>query len=158
MADEPRHKEPARKAYGADGITVLWEPRLCIHTGHCFRNLGAVFQPWDRPWVKPDRTTPDRIAEVVRMCPTGALQYETPAGPEVPTEGLEVTAMPDGPLYMRGNFELKNHDGTVLPRRTRVALCRCGQSKNKPFCDGSHRTCAFIAAERATAPQPSPNA
>ena len=146
MADEPRFQEPRRKAYTADGITVYWEPRLCIHTGHCFRNLGSVFQPWDRPWVKPERTTPERIAEVVRMCPTGALQYATPDGPEKPEgDGLEVTVTPDGPLYVRGNFELRNEDGTVVRRMPRAALCRCGQSKNKPFCDNSHLEARFRA-------------
>lgn len=146
MADEPRHKEPGRKAYKSDGITVYWEPRLCIHTGHCFRNLGAVFQPWDRPWIKPERTTPDRIAEVVRMCPTGALQYETPAGPEAPEiEGLQVEVRPDGPLYVKGNVELRNPDGSLFRRMTRAALCRCGHSKNKPFCDNSHLEAGFRA-------------
>ena len=144
--DEPRHKEPRGKAYKAAGITVHWEPRLCIHTGQCFRNLGAVFQPWDRPWVKLERSNPERIAEVVRLCPTGALHYETPEGPEPPeTEGLDVKVIPDGPLYLRGNFELRADDGTVIRRMTRATLCRCGQSKNKPFCDNSHLEARFRA-------------
>lgn len=146
MPDEPRFNEPRRKAYTADGITVYWEPRLCIHAGHCFQNLGAVFQPWDRPWVKPDRTSPERIAEVVRLCPSGALQYETPAGPETAdVDGLEVTVIPDGPLYLRGDFEFRNPDGTSNRRMTRATLCRCGQSKNKPFCDNSHLEARFRA-------------
>lgn len=146
MPDEPRHKEPHKKAYKAEAITVHWEPRLCIHTGHCFRNLGAVFQPWDQPWVKPDRTTPERIAEVVRLCPTGALQFETLDGHEQPEiEGLEVKVIPDGPLYVRGNFELRADDGTVLRRMNRATLCRCGQSQNKPFCDNSHLEAQFRA-------------
>ncbi len=147
MPDQPRHREPRRKAYSADGITVHWEPRLCIHSGHCFRNLGAVFQPWDQPWIKPDRTSPDRIAAVVRQCPTGALQYETPRdGVEAPErEGIDVTVIPDGPLYVRGDFEIRSDDGTLLRRMTRAALCRCGQSANKPFCDNSHLEARFRA-------------
>src|SRR5262245_60814869 len=145
MPNEPRHREPRRKAYTADGITVYWEPRLCIHAGHCFKNLGAVFQPWDTPWVKPERADPERIAEVVRKCPTGALQFETAAGPEAPPETLEVTVIPDGPLYVRGNFELQDDTGGVVRRATRLALCRCGQSKNKPYCDNTHLETRFRA-------------
>ena len=66
-------EEPRRKAYRADGITVLWEPRLCIHSGNCFLNLPAVFMPGDVPWIHPERKDPERVAEVVRKCPTGAL-------------------------------------------------------------------------------------
>ena len=144
MADEPRHKEPRRKAYKTDDITVHWEPRLCIHTGRCFNTLGAVFQPWDTPWIKIERADGERIAAAVRLCPSGALQYETPAGPET-AEGLEVTVNPDGPLYLRGDFQLQQDDGTVVRRMTRAALCRCGQSKNKPFCDNSHLEARFRA-------------
>lgn len=80
------------------------------------------------------------------MCPSGALQYETPERAETPeTEGLEVTVIPDGPLYLRGNFELQREDGTVVRRATRLALCRCGQSRNKPYCDNSHLEARFRA-------------
>ena len=146
MADEPRHKEPRRKAYKQDGLTVYWEPRLCIHTGHCFRTLGAVFQPWDTPWIKLERADAGRIAETVRKCPTGALSFETAEGPETPeVQGLEITVVPDGPLYVKGDLQLQAEDGTVLRRATRAALCRCGHSKNKPYCDNSHLEARFRA-------------
>ena len=145
MPDEPRHKERGQ-TYQADGITVRWEPRLCIHTGFCFKTLGSVFQPWDTPWVKPERADAERIAAAVRLCPTGALQYETPEGPEpAPVEGLEVTVIPNGPLFLRGSFQLQLDDGTVVRRANRAALCRCGQSKNKPFCDNTHLEARFRA-------------
>ena len=75
-------------------IAVLWEPKLCIHAGYCFRGLPEVFQPESRPWVKVDAATADKIAEVVMTCPTGALHFERlDGGPQEPQRGR---ADPDG--------------------------------------------------------------
>lgn len=147
MSESPPTNEPRRKAYRASGITVLWEPRLCIHSGHCFRHLPAVFLPGDVPWIHPERADPERITDVVRKCPTGALHFERPDGSaeEPASHGVEVTVMPNGPLYLRGDLEIRRLDGTVVRRDTRVALCRCGRSKNKPYCDDSHLEAGFHA-------------
>jgi CDGSH-type Zn-finger protein len=57
-----------------------------------------------------------------------------------------VTPYPDGPLLVRGDVDIIGPDGTVLPRRRRtIALCRCGMSALKPFCDGSHKAAGFRA-------------
>ncbi|WP_144882245.1 CDGSH iron-sulfur domain-containing protein [Microbacterium paraoxydans] len=59
-------------------------------------------------------------------------------------EPVTVTAYPDGPLLVRGEIELHASDGTVIdPRRRTVALCRCGLSALKPFCDGTHKAAGF---------------
>lgn len=55
-----------------------------------------------------------------------------------------ITACSDGPLIVRGEFELRDVDGEEIPRRRRtVALCRCGSSAIKPFCDGTHKVTQF---------------
>jgi CDGSH-type Zn-finger protein len=62
-----------------------------------------------------------------------------------------------GPLVIQGPVKITDHLGNefpIAPGKETVALCRCGQSKNKPFCDGSHRACGFQAAETAPAPAP----
>jgi CDGSH-type Zn-finger protein len=57
-----------------------------------------------------------------------------------------VTPYPDGPLLVRGDVDIVGPDGTVLPpRRRTIALCRCGMSALKPFCDGSHKSAGFRA-------------
>jgi CDGSH-type Zn-finger protein/uncharacterized Fe-S cluster protein YjdI len=129
---------------GAD-IRVTWSSRRCIHAAACVRGLPAVFQPGRKPWVIPERGATDAVAEVVMRCPTGALHFERkdggPAEPVPASNTVEPT--PGGPLYLRGDLELLNADGTLLLRDTRVALCRCGHSRNKPFCDNSHLEADF---------------
>jgi CDGSH-type Zn-finger protein len=66
--------------------------------------------------------------------------------PEPVSTGNTVTVSPDGPVYLRGNIELVSGDGSVLLRDTRIALCRCGASKNKPLCDGQHTKAGFSDA------------
>jgi CDGSH-type Zn-finger protein/uncharacterized Fe-S cluster protein YjdI len=131
--------------YRGDGITVRYKLRRCIHAAECVRGLPRVFDTRRRPWVEPDAATADKIAEVVMCCPTGALHFERsdggPAEP-VPTDNT-VTVVAEGPLYLRGDIELLDADGVVIGRDTRVALCRCGASANKPYCDNSHLRLGF---------------
>ena len=109
-------------------IAVLWEPKLCIHAGYCFRGLPEVFQPESRPWVKVDAATADKIAEVVMQCPTGALHFERlDGGPQEPqSEETTINARPNGPLYVRGHVRITGPGGTLIREDTRAALCRCG--------------------------------
>lgn len=128
------------KTYAADGIDVHYDPRRCIHYAACVRGLPDVFDPDRRPWIDPEQATPDAIAEVVVRCPTGALHFtRTDGGREetVPAANT-VTVAPDGPLYVRGDVQVETPEGELVLRDTRVALCRCGLSKHKPFCDDSH--------------------
>jgi uncharacterized Fe-S cluster protein YjdI/CDGSH-type Zn-finger protein len=146
------------KAYGTDQIVVRWEPALCIHTGNCVRGVPAVFNPRDRPWVHAGAADADTIARVIQTCPTGALHFERrDGGPQerVP-EITSVTVTRDGPLYVHGNVEVRDATGAVMRRDTRMALCRCGASRNKPFCDNSHRLVGFTdaGAETESIPQP----
>jgi len=135
------------KLHEFDGaaIRVTWSSRRCIHAAECVRGLPPVFRPGLKPWITPDRVAADRVAEVVERCPTGALHFERlDGGPaEATPTANQVQPEPEGPLYLRGNLEILAADGTLLLRDTRVALCRCGQSRYKPFCDNSHRMVEF---------------
>jgi uncharacterized Fe-S cluster protein YjdI len=135
MADRP---------YTGTGITVYYDAERCRHVAECVRGLPLVFDPRRRPWILADNE-PDKVllAEVVRRCPTGALHYQLENGPpEVPDPVTTVTAVPDGPLLVRGDLRLDLGERGVLVE-TRAALCRCGRSENKPFCDGSHERLAW---------------
>lgn len=144
-ANERRMRPGVARVYTNDKIAIYWEPKLCIHVGNCFRGLPEVFQPWNRPWVDVDAATPEEIAEVVMTCPTGALHFERlDGGPQEPKDGeTTVEARPNGPLYLRGKIRITDSRGNLIREDTRVALCRCGASENKPFCDGSHRQTGF---------------
>lgn len=94
---------------------------------------------------------PDEIAETVLTCPTGALHFRRVDGGEQETAATETTVepLPNGPLLVRGRLKIVDAEGRVIREDTRLALCRCGASGNKPFCDGSHRRVGFTtAAER----------
>jgi CDGSH-type Zn-finger protein/uncharacterized Fe-S cluster protein YjdI len=126
--------------YESEDVTVAFDSNRCIHARECVRGLPAVFDADRRPWIDPEAADADEIAVVVERCPTGALQYERHddgAAEEPPTRNT-VTVVADGPLYLRGDIALETPDGDTLLTDTRVGLCRCGHSENKPLCDNSH--------------------
>ena len=101
------------------------------------RGLPNVFDPDVRPWIQPQNAAADAVAEVVRRCPTGALHYALPySDEEVGDDETRITPQPDGPLMVRGRLRIATPRGDL--QETRAALCRCGGSGNKPFCDGTH--------------------
>lgn len=128
------------KDYPGGGITVRFDRRRCIHASACLRMLPAVFNTRRRPWIDPDAAPADRVAEVVVRCPTGALHFERHdgGGAEAAPEVNTVTVAEWGPLYVHGDIEVVDHEGNVLLEDTRVGLCRCGASANRPLCDDAH--------------------
>lgn len=146
-APSPERERGPRRVYANDEIEVHWEPRLCIHTKNCVRLLGDVFDPRRRPWVDVDAADAEAIAATVLTCPTGALHFrrlDEGAQEEAPEEAT-FAPQPDGPLFVRGHVKVVDADGQLIREDTRLALCRCGASQNKPFCDGSHRRIGFRA-------------
>jgi hypothetical protein len=97
------------------------------------------------PWISVDNGSPADIAEVIQCCTTGALHFRRfDSGPQEPVpEETRVVERPNGPLYLRGNIRILTQSQDAIREDTRVALCRCGASANKPFCDGSHRRVGF---------------
>ena len=134
-----------RKEYRSQRIVVSFDPERCIHARYCVRGLPEVFDPSERPWLRPDQANPDRVAEVVMCCPTGALQFERTDGgakESIPQENVIAVGV-NGPLYVRGDIHIKGPLGETLLEDTRVALCRCGESRNKPLCDNTHKQTNF---------------
>jgi uncharacterized Fe-S cluster protein YjdI len=136
---EERKRPDVQREYRTDNIIVHWEQKLCIHTARCLRGLPQVFDINRRPWIKVEAASAEQIAEVVMRCPTSALRFERlDGGPqEEAPEQTTIQATPDGPLYVRGDLKIINQDREIHQLK-RAALCRCGHSNNKPFCDGSH--------------------
>ena len=131
--------------YQGKEIVVTWNGKRCIHVAECIRRLGIVFDTRKVPWVQPDNADADTVADVVMHCPTGALHFQwtdTGMTEAIPAENT-VEVSPNGPLYVRGDITIVDSDNEVQLRDTRVALCRCGASKGKPLCDGSHRQLKF---------------
>ena len=138
MNDTMRH-------YADDKIDISYDARRCIHAAECVRGLPVVFDTARRPWILPTAAGPDAIVAVITKCPTGALHYARRDGgaAETPDPQKTIVPMPNGPLYVRGCVQLRSADGKVIIADMRMALCRCGQSHHKPFCDNSHRGSGF---------------
>lgn len=138
--------QPAR-TYSNDELAIAWYPNRCIHSARCITSLPKVFDPRRRPWIELGDETADRLAAAVERCPTGALHYRrTDGGPqEQAAEETTITPVPNGPLYVRGNVQIVDAEDRLIREDVRMALCRCGSSANKPFCDNSHLRVRFQA-------------
>jgi uncharacterized Fe-S cluster protein YjdI len=147
MEQEERTRSGLLKEYKDGRIVVTWEPAYCIHTGNCLDAAPEVFDRTRRPWIVVEAANADRIAEAVMTCPTGALHFRRLDGGEQEPVPTETTVQPstNGPLLLRGNLKFVNAKGEVICEETRAALCRCGQSSIKPFCDGTHKGIGFQA-------------
>lgn len=132
------------RSYKGTGITIGYDARRCIHAAECVHGLPEVFDSNRRPWIEPDGASPERVAAAVRACPTGALRFESAPGvePEAAPPGNTVAIVADGPLYLHGDLVFADAEGEEV-REVRAALCRCGSSSNKPFCDNSHQEAGF---------------
>ena len=132
--------------YPGKEVDVQWDGRLCIHIGECGRAAGDLFEGGRQPWCQPDVTTADDVVDVVNRCPTGALTYERKDGGPGATAAAENTVVVanNGPLYLSGELEIAGAAEDMNGVKLRAALCRCGESKNKPFCDNSHEKVGFV--------------
>lgn len=135
---------------------VTWDAARCIHAAECVRGLPEAFDPAAKPWIRPEAADAASLADVVNRCPSGALRMQLPNGASAmtapPLNTGHVTK--DGPNYLRGNLTLVHHESSV--EDTRIALCRCGQSQNKPYCDNSHRKAGFQDAGTLPTEVPAP--
>lgn len=132
------------QTFSGSEIDVHFDSRLCMHVGECVRATGALFESGRTPWCEPDQLRREEVRAIVERCPSGALTYTDKNGaPEpVPAENC-IAVAPDGPLYATGELVIEGAPEDMPGIRTRAALCRCGASNNKPFCDDSHRAAGF---------------
>ena len=138
--------------YSNKDITILWKPDVCIHSKICWHGLRAVFDPVRRPWIMADAADTASIMSQIDQCPSGALSYTknntseptTPAAPAPASPAsTSIECLPNGPLLVNGPIVIKRADGTEETKTGAVALCRCGASNNKPYCDGNHLSNGF---------------
>lgn len=158
------------RKYSNEEITVYWKPDACVHASYCYRELIEVFDPGRRPWVDMNGAETAKIIEVVNLCPTEALAWKWNDEEKNETVGRDQTnhikfrrpelvandtiapgenpvtvkIMTDGPLVVKGNFDLDYEGNHKEVKDGIISICRCGQSDHQPFCDGQHRKKGFI--------------
>ncbi|HJQ20199.1 MAG TPA: CDGSH iron-sulfur domain-containing protein [Gemmatimonadaceae bacterium] len=145
------NKVPAglTRAYVRPELRVQWFASRCIHAGRCIRALATVFDPQRRPWIDITAEEPDAIADAVMQCPTGALKFQRlDGGPdEVVPDAVQIVPVRNGPYFVHGPIDIVDPSTGETRRETRVALCRCGQSRHMPFCDNTHRAIGFRSSD-----------
>jgi CDGSH-type Zn-finger protein len=129
-------------------ITIHDNRALCAHVEYCVTELPAVFDRSRRPWVDADAAGVDEIVAICEKCPSGALSYSIDgvrATPPARRSAVVVSA--EGPYFVEGDVAVIDPHLPEGPADGHCTLCRCGQSSNKPLCDGKHRTSGFPPAE-----------
>ena len=130
--------------FDGEEINVEWDGRLCIHIGECGRSSGDLFVGGRNPWCIPETSTKAEVRVIIERCPSGALTYHDKAGQqESAAEENTIAVACHGPLYASGKLEIWGIPDDMPGVEYRAALCRCGKSENKPFCDNSHLKAGF---------------
>ena len=131
-----------RKEFPARGLTLTDDPSLCANAGFCGTRLVNVHKMLE---YSDDPEARERILRMAANCPSGRLETYVNGELVEPKYTPSIAVVPDGPLWVRGGIPIEAFDGYVYEVRNRVTLCRCGASKNKPFCDGAHDEIGFKA-------------
>jgi len=124
-------------------LTLYFDGRRCIHSRFCVTRGPDVFlADVAGPWIQPDAMQVEQVAEIAHLCPSGAIRYRRKDGkPEEAPPPVNLIAIREGgPYAVRADIRMPGE-----PAQYRATLCRCGASKHKPFCDGSHHEIAFAA-------------
>ncbi len=134
--------DPARDrldTYQGKNITVYDNRSICAHAGFCTDGLPAVFHNREGSFVDPDGASVTEIIDIVNRCPSGALSYIIDDESETRLiDEASISIATNGPYELKGKVMLLDIDKGEGHSELNCSLCRCGASKNKPFCDGSH--------------------
>jgi CDGSH-type Zn-finger protein/uncharacterized Fe-S cluster protein YjdI len=142
-------KPPTPKSEGSidyiegERLTIVYEGRKCIHSRFCVTGAPKVFLAnVVGPWINPDAMDADKLVEVSNACPSGAIRYKRKDGkPDETAPPVNLVSIREGgPYAVHADIRLDGASGFF-----RATLCRCGASKNKPYCDGSHHDVGFSA-------------
>lgn len=137
--------EKSNREYTNGEITVYWQPKYCIHAGECFTRLPKVFKPTKKPWVDLYQAETEDIIKTVNACPTDALTFkwnkELSYSSDISDLQMNETIIKiknKGPIIIKGKYKILDDNGDTIQKGESCALCGCGKSAKKPFCDGKH--------------------
>ncbi len=130
-------------------VRINFEGARCIHTRACVLSQPNVFKAnVEGAWIDPDAASPEELLALAERCPSGAITLERLDGGanEQPSGRNVVAVLENGPYAVRGQLRMGGAE------ELRATLCRCGASKNKPYCDSSHHAVGFVATGDFPAP------
>lgn len=126
-------------------VTIHFDGKLCVHSRNCVLSHPEVFVPNVKgEWIYPDAASAEEVIRIGQNCPSGAIRVTRNAGgpgSDKPPVVNTLRVRENGPLAIEAALTLKGETSEAV----RATLCRCGQSQNKPFCDGSHTAAGFAA-------------
>jgi len=135
------------QVYHTDELVVTFDPNVCAHSGVCLATLPGVFDVSRQRWIDLGQGTTDQVVATVAKCPSGALK-SVRAGQATPTVAVAatvtITALPNASLRVLGPVEVIRENGEKVVKE-KCSLCRCGHTKNAPFCDATHKTIGFVS-------------
>ena len=121
--------------------TIEFDGQLCIHARRCVLSQPTVFKAnVEGQWIDPDAASAEALMYVALNCPSGAIRVSRGGANETNPKVNTISVRENGPLAISAEIVLAG-----APIGIRATLCRCGESKNKPYCDGSHVAAAFAA-------------
>ena len=138
-----------KKEYSNGEITIVWNADLCTHAAYCFTELPEVFDMGARPCIKPMAASTKEIIDQVNRCPTDALTFfyndevkdsnkiQEMKDQEI-NDAARIEIIENGPAVLKGKFVLVDKNGVKKLVNGSYSICRCGQTNNGPFCDGTH--------------------
>ncbi|MBT8386024.1 MAG: CDGSH iron-sulfur domain-containing protein [Ignavibacteria bacterium] len=137
--------EDKRENYKGKKITIHDNRGICAHAGRCTDGLASVFRLKKEPWIIPDAATANEITATIQKCPSGALSYSVDDVENRDRDGEpNIFVAPNGPYLVSGGPDLVDTTRAEGASEEHFTMCRCGGSKNKPFCDGTHWYNKFI--------------
>jgi CDGSH-type Zn-finger protein len=140
----PDRTQDKVSSYEGEHITIHNNPLLCSVATFCHKELESVFNVNREPWIAPDEDSIENIKTVIEKCPSGALSYSINGQAQAePDREVSITIVKNGPFRITGGITFKDANWGQGASREHYTLCRCGASKNKPFCDGSHNNIDF---------------
>lgn len=142
------------REYRNKDIVVHWYPRECSHSGKCWQELPCAFDPQKSPWIDLSACSAEELIITIDKCPSHALKYSLPEGSSVdpalaggpgsidfkidPNAAIKIRVIKNGPLSVEGPSCIFGPNGELLKESDCLVLCRCGKTRNPPFCDGAH--------------------
>jgi len=134
----------AREIVAGRDLRVVFDGQRCIHSRRCVLGRPDVFVPnVPGEWIHPERATTAELVELAHLCPSGAIAWEPIDGrvaAEAPPIVNTAWVRENGPLAFHAQLRIAGQ-----PDGFRATLCRCGASRRKPWCDGSHAAAGFAA-------------